>query len=208
MLFWVGILFAALIAWYAFRAGFYQSWAMLFNIVVSIYLAVFLGPVILRVIPNAADTPSCNVLAMLATAAAAFLILHCVSYTLMVGQFGVTFPRIFATLGSALLGFAAGFIVWAFACLLIYSSPLARHPFAQLVGFEDQCRDATVRYVSRCCNLVHRVVASDYEKETAEQLIRDCLHQAEEHAPGPASEPNEPATVRREEPTETVNHPV
>jgi hypothetical protein len=208
MLFWFGILFAAIIAWYAFRAGFYQSWVLLFNIVVAVYLAVFLGPVILRVIPNAGDTPSCNVLAMLATAAAAFLVLHCVSYALMVGQFGITFPRIFATLGSALLGFGAGFIVWTFACLLIYSSPLSRHPFAQIVGFEDECREATVRYVSRCCNLVHRVVASEYETGAAEQIIRDCLHKIEEHAPWPGSEPNEPAAVGREEPAETVDESV
>lgn len=42
MVFWIAILVGGAFVWLGVRMGFYQSWCLLFNIVVSIYLAIFL----------------------------------------------------------------------------------------------------------------------------------------------------------------------
>ncbi|MHC4337194.1 MAG: CvpA family protein [Planctomycetota bacterium] len=196
MVFWLGILAGGLLAWYAIRIGFYEMWAMLFNIVISIYLAVFLGPAALEVIPGVADTPYSNVLAMLTIAAGAFLILHCISYTLITGQFSVTFPRIFNSLGTGLLGFLAGFLVWSFASLLIYMTPVSQNKFVREIGFGSQFQQSNVSFVCWWCDLVNKVVASQDGRISSEKAISELLESRTQEMPdkmGDTPEPNEPA---------------
>ena len=76
MVFWLGILVAIAFAWFCLQIGFYETWAVLFNIVISVYLGIFLRPLITELLPAAADTPYGNGLTMLATAAAVFLLLQ------------------------------------------------------------------------------------------------------------------------------------
>ncbi len=75
MVFWTGILVGGLFVWLAVRMGFYETWAMLFNVVVAVYAAVFLTPVIVSKIPAAGDTAYGNALTLTAVAAAVFLLL-------------------------------------------------------------------------------------------------------------------------------------
>ena len=95
MIFWMGILVGGVFAWYAVKMGLYVMWAVLFNIVISVYLAVFLGPVIVDIVPAAGDATYGNILTIIGTAIAAFLILHCISHVFVTGVFSVSFPRIF-----------------------------------------------------------------------------------------------------------------
>ena len=105
---------------------------MLFNILISVYLAIFLGPAIVDMFPAAGGSAFSNALAMASTGVGAFLILHCISYTFITGQFTVSLPRILDSLGAALLGFLAGFLVWSFASLLICTSPISQNAFIEL----------------------------------------------------------------------------
>lgn len=41
MAFWIGLLVAIIFAAMAIKVGLYETWAMLFNIIISVYLAVF-----------------------------------------------------------------------------------------------------------------------------------------------------------------------
>ena len=202
MVFWIGILAGGVFAWYAVKMGFYETWAMLFNIIISVYLAVFLGPLIPDVLPGVADTPWSNVLAMVSTAAAAFLILHCISYALITGQFSVSFPRIFNSLGTGLLGFLAGFLVWSSASLLIYITPVSDNKFVKEIGFGSQFQETNVSYMSWWCDLVHKAVASQDSEITSEEAISGLLDSAEKRwdkIGDDAAEPNEPAGVGAED---------
>jgi len=183
MIFWVGILAGGLFAWLAVKIGFYEMWATLFNIVISIYLAIFLGPIILAIIPGVSDTPYSNVLTMLCTAAGGFLILHCISYTFLTGQFSVSFPKIFNTLGAAFLGFLAGFLVWSFLSLLICMTPVSQQPIVKALGFASQSQQASVSYMSSWCDLVSKAVDN---KISGEEAIRALLDKAQDQAPGGA----------------------
>jgi len=181
MVFWIGILVGGTFAWLAIKLGFYQTWALIFNIIISIYLAVYLRPVIVN-IPAVGDTPYNNALAMVAVALAAFLILHGISYTFLTGQFNVSFPKVFDILGTGFLGFLAGFLVWSFLTLLIYITPVSQNTFVKGIGFTDDFQKTSVSYISRFCNLVNAVVSSQDNKDSAEQTISKLLKGAEPKA--------------------------
>ena len=110
MAFWIGIFVAAVFAWFAVKIGFYEIWAMLFNIVISIYLAIRLRPVVPKFFPAAGAAPYSDVLIIVAIALGVFLILHGITYVFLTSQFAVPFPKLFDILGAGVLGFLTGFL--------------------------------------------------------------------------------------------------
>jgi hypothetical protein len=192
MVFWVGILVGGLFAYLAIKKGFYEMWALGFNIIISIYLAVFLGPVIADIIP--VDTAVYNkALTVLATAVACFLILHGISYTFITGQFSISFPKIVDVVGAGLFGFLIGFLVWSFISLLIMTTPITENAFAEELGFDDQAQQTNVSYVSWWCGKVNKIVPSKDSKQTTQQAIGWLMKSSEPKARVVGiSEPNEP----------------
>jgi hypothetical protein len=198
MVFWIGILVGGTFAWLAIKLRFYQTCALVFNIIISIYLAVYLRPVIVN-IPAVGDTPYSNALTMATVALASFLILHGISYTFLTGQFNVSFPKVFDTLGTGLLGFLAGFLVWSFLSLLIYITPASQNTFVKEIGFTDQFQQTSALYISRFCNLVNAVVSSQDNGYSAEQTISKLLKGPESKARG--KKPEKPKPVEPAKPS-------
>lgn len=193
MAFWFGILVAGLFAWFAVGIGFYEMWVMLFNIVISIYLAVFLRPIIVN-IPAVGDTPYSNALTMIAIALASFSILHGISYTFITSQFKVSFPRIFNTLGTGFLGFLAGFLVWNFVSFLIFITPISQDTFVRGIGFNKQFQQSNVSVICRWGDLVNTVVSSQDSEYTTEQAVSELLKSTEPELqvePAEQAEPND-----------------
>ncbi|MHC4323583.1 MAG: hypothetical protein ACYSUX_04845 [Planctomycetota bacterium] len=78
-----GILAGGLCIWFAVRIGFYETWAMLFNIVISIYLALFLARPIVNFLPEGTSNIPCrDAITLAILAVGSFLILHNLPYTL------------------------------------------------------------------------------------------------------------------------------
>jgi hypothetical protein len=197
MMFWIGILIGGTFAWFAIKLRFYQTWALVFNIIISIYLGLYLRPVIVN-IPAVGDTPYGNALAMATVVLASFLILHGISYTFLTSQFNVTFPKVFDTLGAGLLGFLAGFLIWSFLDLLIYITPVSQYTFVKEMGFTSELQQTSVMYVSKFCNLVNAAVSSKDNKCSAEQTIDKLLKNAESKAR--AKTPEKPKPVEPTKP--------
>lgn len=201
MIFWLGILMGGLFAWLGFKIGFYQMWATLFNIVIAVYLAVFLGPVILDVIPGVSETAYSMLLAVTSTGLGAFLILQLLSYTFLTGQFNVSIPRLVDIPGSVLLGFLAGFLVWSFAAFLIRLAPISQNALVKKVGFGGESQQANMSNVYWWCNLVNTAVSSDEHGRTAQQAVDELLSRTKP-PPAQTGEPNEPG--KSKEPAETT----
>jgi hypothetical protein len=181
MVFWAGILAAAFFAWLAVKIGFYETWTMLFNIVISIYLSVFLTPVITTMVPAASDTAYGSALTLITLAAGAFLILHGVSYSFLTGRFSIWFPRPVDNVGSGLLGFLGGFLVWSFLTLVILVSPLSQADFARDIDLRNAVEQTSVPYIAWWCDSVNRVVAAENE-HTTQQVISKLLKPAQERS--------------------------
>jgi hypothetical protein len=205
MVFWVGILVGGLFAYFAIKKGFYEMWALGFNIIISIYLAVLLGPVVADIIPTGAAAYN-KAVTMLAIAAASFLILYGISYTFITGQFSISFPKIVDVVGAGLFGFLIGFLVWSFISLLIMATPITNNTLAKEIGFDSQTQQTSVSYVSWWCNTVNKVVSSGDSKQATQQAIGWFLESSKPKAKARVtgtSEPNEPAEPNGTEPNTT-----
>ena len=195
MVFWIGILIGCLFAWLAVKMGFYETWVLLFNIVIAVYLAVFLGPVIANIVPIGRDTPYNNAMCMIAVGIGGFLILHGISYTLFTGQFSVPFTKTFDTLVAGFFGFVTGFLVWVFLSLLICITPVSQNTFVKEIDFASQFKQTGVPVISWWCNLVNSIVSSEDSAVTSEQVISALLKNAEPEAPGRTPEQTEPNSL-------------
>ncbi len=216
MIFWIGILVGATFVWFAIKMGFYETWAMFFNIVISIYLAIFLQPTITDIVPAAGDTPYGNTLTILAIAIASFLILHGISYIFFTSQFSVSFPKIFNTLGAGLLGFLAGFLVWSFVSLLIFITPISQNTFVKEIGFTSQFKQTSMPVICWWCDLVNTVASRQDDKYTTEKAISGLLKSVESKVPAKTTkqaepnelvEPNKPAEPNSSETSTSEEKP-
>jgi uncharacterized membrane protein required for colicin V production len=175
MVFWLGILSGGLFTWFAIKIGFYEIWAMLFNIVISVYVAIFLTPVILNIIPEAGDIPCCQALALAVLGAGTFCILFGITYVFLTGQFKVSFPKSFDILFAGLLGFLAGFLVLSFAALVISITPISQNRFVRQVGFNRNSGQANISYICWWCDLVNSIVSSPDTKISSKQAVEHLL---------------------------------
>jgi uncharacterized membrane protein required for colicin V production len=179
MVFWLGILTGGIFTWFAIKIGFYEMLAMLFNIVISIYVAIFLSPVILNIIPEAGDIPCSNALALAVIGAGTFFILHGITYVFLTGQFKVSFPKLFDLLFTGILGFLAGFLVLSFAALVITVTPISQNRFVKQVGFNKQSQQANLSYMCLWCDMVNLIVSSPDTKITSNQAVEHLLNDAQ-----------------------------
>lgn len=176
--FWIGILVAVLFAYSAIKLGFYHTWTMLFNFVIAVYVALRISPAIEEFLPAAMGGGQYSkTMALLATGLATFLILHGIAYTLLIGQFEVTFPRVVNTLGSGILGFLTGFLIWSFGTLIVCTTPFCQQQYVKELGFDVKTfEEAKMQsYLVGWCSFLDKIVASGEGPVSAEQTIKDLL---------------------------------
>jgi len=209
MVFWIAILTGALFIWLAVRMGFYETWAMLFNILVSIYVAIFLAPVVAEFVPMPGKASWCVALSMLVLGGGCFAILHGLSWVFLTGQFNIRFPGLFDVVLSGLLGFIAGFLVLSFAALMVSTTPLAQNKIVSTLGVTREGQRANIAGIAYCCDLVHRFAGfgdgSTTEIAVARLLDTSDHLSASDTAPPEPTEPNaanppQPQPSQAEEP--------
>lgn len=194
MVFWIGILFGFLFVWLAVKKGFYETWILLFNIVIAVYLAVFLGPVIANIVPVARGSAYNNVLCMIIPGAGAFLILYGISSTLFTGQFSIPFTKTFDTCVAGFFGFLTGLLVWFFLSLLICITPISQNTFVSELDFAGEFKQTGMPYVGLWCDLVNSMVATEDSNVTSGEVISTLLTNAETRPPAREAEPGKPNT--------------
>jgi uncharacterized membrane protein required for colicin V production len=177
MVFWIGILVAVIFAYSAIKLGFYHAWTMLFNFVIAVYVAVRISPVVEEYLPAAMSGEYSKTMALLATGLVTFSILHGIAYTLLIGQFEVTFPRVVNTLGSSIVGFLAGFLIWSFGTLVVCTTPFCQQQYVKELGFETKTfEEAKMQpYLVWWCSFLDKIVASGDGPVSAEQAIKELL---------------------------------
>jgi hypothetical protein len=200
MVFWIAILSGALFVWLAVRMGFYETWALLFNVIVSIYVSIFLAPLLVEWVPAADGAASCHTaLGMIALAGGCFAVLQGLSFVFLTGQFHIPFPRVFDIFLSGLLGFAAGFLVLSFAALVLTTTPLSRHRILGVLGLGNQPRQANLVFIARSCDLIHSFAGfdgSDNTTQAALQRLLEVNHARPQPAPKPPDANESPVPSR------------
>jgi hypothetical protein len=169
-----GILAGGLCIWFAVKIGFYETWAMLFNIVMAVYIALFLAQPVMDFLPEeASNIRSCEALTLTVLAIGSFLILYGLTYILFTSQFKVTFPKIFDILFAGLLGFFGGFLLLSFAALIIFLTP-----FGGYAGIEDDSVEYNMSSAYWLFDGIHSIVSSPDNEIITEKVIKQLLNKS------------------------------
>jgi uncharacterized membrane protein required for colicin V production len=201
MVFWIGVIVGGLFVVWAIKKGFYETWVTLFNTVIAIYLAIFLRPTVAPWVQEAADTPYNNALIVLVIWVASFAILSGLSYIFFTSQFNVPFPRVLDIIGSGIIGFCNGFLIWSFVCLLITLTPIAKEQVLTDMGFGDKFQKSNATNIKWWVNKVNNLVSSKSNFLSTDVVIADLMKEAEKkeiqrprtpstNEPNQISEPN------------------
>jgi uncharacterized membrane protein required for colicin V production len=183
MVFWVAILVGVLFVWLAVRRGFYESLILLFNVVVSIYVAIFLAPTVARLTPAIEGAATFKVaICLLALGGGCFALLFGVSFVLLTGQFHITFPRVLDIVVAGVLGFVAGFLALSFVALAITTTPLSEHWLLSHAGFNRQAEQPNVACMAWCCDLVHSVAGVNATASPTRDAVARLLDEARREA--------------------------
>lgn len=182
--------------WLAVCLGFFQTWSLLFSIVISIYLAIFLAPNVAEFAPATdAISPYCTALSMTVVAAGCFAILYGLSYVFLTAQYKISFPGIIDIVLAGAMGFLTGFLLLSFAALILTVTPLAENNLAKGMGLNRESEQANIACVAWCCDLVHSVAGADRDESATTAAIEGLLNERPKPAPQ-----REPGTDQTDEP--------
>jgi len=191
MFFWLAVLVGSMLAILALKIGFYEMVSVFINVLASVYLAIFVTPVLVSIIPAATDIPFGGVIMVLVVAIGTFLILHGLCFALLTGQFKVSFPKMLDLVLAGGLGFLTGFLVIAFVTTLLAITPLSQI----VTRISENDLKVHQSYVGWWCDRVHALVGSTASPHPTQDCL-DQLRRIESRQPSHESptrpEPNAP----------------
>ena len=180
----IGVVFGIVAA----RKGLYSTWALLVNICVSIYLAVFLTPTVLYNIGSLANAPYALPACLAIIAVAVFAILQSIAVIFFTGQFHFSFPKILNILGAGLLGFVSGFVVCGFLGFVILTMPVLQQDSA-FAGQLTEAAELSVVKVCNCINFLSRQTGRYRAKDVIEWCVGDEPAERRDSEPEDETEP-------------------
>lgn len=209
MTFWIAILAGALFVWLATRMGFYETWVLFVNTVVSIYVSVFLAPILRELVPAPGGDSSYHIaLCLILLAGGCFALLQGLSYVFLTGQFKIPFPRVFDIVLSGVLGFATGFLMLSFLALVLTTTPLAEDKIVGIFGLGQEPRQANRVCLAQCCDVIHSFAGFAETGNTTQAAVQKLLERPKTSLhPGPKqADPNGPPPKPRA-PADTATRP-
>ena len=126
---WLTVIFGVIFAAIGIKRAFYHSWALLFNVLVAIYLGIMLTPTIIKLSPELRGQHLYYAGLVAVGAVLTFVILHTFTVCIITGKFELSLPRIFNTIGAAIAGFITGYCICAFFIFLICIMPQSKASF-------------------------------------------------------------------------------
>lgn len=166
-MFWLAVLVGILVAVVAIKNGFYSMWAILFNILISIYLGVMLCPTIIGLIPDIGDSRYHHAGCIAGVAVVVFAIFQTITVNFLMGtETGkgtdkISFPKVFNTVGAGVIGFLTGYIVCGFVVFVFVVTPLSQEPMVK--GIFEQSGFAA-QSVENLCGFVGAVSLQCYDE--------------------------------------------
>jgi uncharacterized membrane protein required for colicin V production len=175
MVLWLTIFFSGLFVLLALKKGFYEIVILFFNILVSVYMAIFLMPWVMGFIPADVFTKYNIILAMSLIAVSTFVILYGISFVFLTSRFSVSINQIFDFLLAGLIGFMTGFLASSFIVFLICVTPFSQNDFVKRFGFDSKAQQYNISYICTLCDIVNYAAASKNNKITSREAIEKLL---------------------------------
>ena len=169
MIILVGIIAGLIFAWMAIRMGLYVAWSVMFNLVVSIYLAISLGPVIADKLPLEGSFGAAVILVGLA--AAVFTAFQGACYLFITSQYEMSFPKLFDSVTSGIIGFLAGVLIISFLNLPL---GIIRQGLSAENNYKESSQLGNSAYLDFWYNAIHSLVGTKDNTQT-ENLVAEII---------------------------------
>jgi hypothetical protein len=151
----VGLVFAVI----GYRKTWYPLWALLFNVLISVYVSIMTSPQLVDKFPiirNYLGNYSYAV-GVLAATGLVFGLLQLLSFKFFTAVYVVSFPRILNSAGAAVLGFLTGTVAAGFLLFLITITPLSDFSAVKFLAQDRQAPDNVNGVVLGTCDFVHDI---------------------------------------------------
>ena len=198
------IIAAALVfAFIGYRKTFYPGWAVLFNLLIAVYISIMSAPQIVDKFPvvrTYLDNYTYSA-AILIIAAVIFIVLQSFAFRFFTAVSIVSFPKLLNSLGAAILGFLTGSAIAGFLFFLINISPLADNSTVRSFTQDKQAPDRSNGVVLVSCDFIHSIslqpnpIGVDKQLENILENWRKPVTGANTKTPA-ESEPNKTKTVK------------
>ncbi|MDH7600044.1 MAG: hypothetical protein QHH07_10500 [Sedimentisphaerales bacterium] len=154
MVFWLAVLVGLICAVIGANAGLHQMTALLVNLLVGAYMAVFMTGFLIQAVPAALEIPYGGLLAAVVIGIGTILVLQGLYIALFPAASKISFPRAIDVLVGGGMGFLTGFLAIALICTLVYATvDLKGIPFVSEQSIQTHCR-----YVCWWTDQIHRLV--------------------------------------------------
>ena len=170
MVFWFTVLVGIIAAWWGRKMRFYSAWALLFNILVSMYLGVMLTGAVIGMITDQSVSYYHCAAGVAGIAIIVFIILHIFTTTVLIADVEIRFPRMFDGVGSTILVFLSGYLVCNFVILVICIMPFTKKPAVENFIEQADLTAVAVPSVAAACDFVGNMSMQCYD-DTAEQVV-------------------------------------
>ncbi|MHC5059805.1 MAG: hypothetical protein ACYTFK_01795 [Planctomycetota bacterium] len=148
-----GILFAVI----GPRKGFFKTWVLLFNILISIYIGVMLSPTLVAFRPEI-EHDRYYLASFIAMASLVnFTILQLIVSGFFRDLRECFCPKMFDTLGAAIGGFVGGFCITSFVFVIICVMPFSKMPVLKGVCGDGSSTSIGAEGAVRACDFVSTV---------------------------------------------------
>jgi len=154
----VGMVFAVI----GVRKGFFPMWLVLFNILISIYVGVMLSPTMVAIRPDMEQEPYYLGTFIAVTSVMIFVVLQTIASVFFAELADSFCPKIFDTVGAAILGFLGGFCVLSFVFFVICIMPFSQEPFMKGLCGDGVLTPAGVKGVVKVCDFVSSISLQPY----------------------------------------------
>ncbi|MHC4271293.1 MAG: CvpA family protein [Planctomycetota bacterium] len=174
----IGIIVGIAVAYHGFKRGFFDMWGKFFNLLISMYLAIFLRPFITEYISEGGNSWIGITLTILLTGIAIFFILYGISFVAF-GQFTIELPKILDISGGAIVGFIGGILLWSLLIFLLSITPLSQSSFAKNIGMVKYSADNKATYICWWGDCVNLFASSSESRRSTEEMMTDIFNSAE-----------------------------
>jgi len=179
MLVWIGMIVGIGFAYYGFKRGFFDMCGNFFNLLISMYLAIFTRPLITEYFSEAGNSWFGIVLTILITGVAIFFILYGISFVAF-GQFKIELPKIIDIAGGALLGFLAGTLLWSLLIFLLSITPLSQNKFANNAGLANYSVEKKASYICWWSDGINFFASSIQNHRSTEEVMAEIFMSAKD----------------------------
>ncbi len=170
----VGLVFAFI----GYKKTWYPSWALLFNMLISVYTSIMVTPQIVDKVSFIREYLGnfSYAVFVLTAAVIVFVVMQLLAFRFFTAVYIVSFPKILNNAGSAVLGFLTGLVIAGFLLFLITITPLSDFSAVKFLAQGRQTPGGVNGVVLGSCNFVHKISLQPDPKAIGNQMEKILTH--------------------------------